>query len=167
MLKKINFSNFGENKMNKFKLIICLFFSFLNFVKNDSAEEFLKYCDCRTDEELIYIIMILEDIVKIKISDKFIKKRNELTKQIRNIGIDNLNISDTNEFDQLIQSNYKFINSTNEELFNINTERYLLILWAINLNKYLTKDKVFVGGLIDYINYLPNQDILNFIYINK
>ena len=152
--------------MNKLKLIICLFFSFLSFVKNDSAEEFLKYCDCRTDEELIYIIMILEDIVKIKISDKFIKKRNELTKQIRNIGIDNLNISDTNEFEQLIQSNYKFINSTNEELFNINTERYLLILWAINLNKYLTKDKVFVGGLIDYINYLPNQDILNFININ-
>ena len=154
--------------MRKFIIIIFYFLNIIQFIKSDSIEDFLKYFECKTDEELLYILLTLEDITGKKIKNKYMKKRNDLTIEIKKIIDYNLgekNINNIEVFDELIEKNYKFKNWPNEKLFNINTDRFLLIRWAINLYKYLTQNKVFVGGIIDYINYLKESEIVD--YINK
>ncbi len=153
--------------MRKF-IIIIFYFLNIQFINSDTIEDFLKYFDSKTDEELFYILLTLEDITKKNIENKYIKKRNNLTKEIKRIfdHLSHKNITNIESFDKLIEKNYKFINDSNEMLFNINTDRFLLIRWAINLYKYLTRNKVLVGGIIDYINYLKKSEIVDYINSN-
>ena len=152
--------------MRKFIFIIFYFLNIIHFINSDTIEDFLKYFDSKTDEELFYILLTLENITGTKINNKYINKRNNLTKEIKKIYEQNFPSSNIESFDELIENNSKFKNSSNEYLFNINnTDRFLLIHWAINLYKYLTRNKVLVGGIIDYINYLKESEIVD--YINK